>query len=723
MMRPRYLLLVLVALACPALASALPNYQGWCESGAQPVLTAGLNSTTQVQVSYPACTVSIYVHGGGLANPIYSDNVGTILANPFTAQTNGHWQFYAANGRYDITLSGAGFPLPVTYSDIPLFDTGTFVGGTVGPHLYFGNNTSSPATLAFVQPNFADLTGLLACAQTPALTGPITSSAGSCATTAAFLGFNNTFTGTNSFLASVSFKGPNPWVDPTAAAFGAVCDGTTNDSTALQAAGNFAISAGGILKLPPQTCAYATGLAFTQAVQIEGAVEQGGAGSAPVSSLKYTGTGTALSINNGTSAIYGVHLRNFLINGTVVSNQGVGIACTYCSQVELDNVFVTSTTSPGFATVYDFSNSGGVVSHSMYADNGGVAVKLVGATNVDIADCQFFQNTIAFLMGGNNVGIDVHDCPNMERQDYLVDWDDANPTATLTFGDNVNFHHNTIVFDGGSVAYPHQQVLHISNTSTNQLTLRNLIFSDNTLSCPAGTCASTYPFNIAISGTSNANTAVTLTAERNWMCCFASGGITANSTKATVAWINNQNLTSLGYPTNTDTNGTANWCVVKYAGATASFCGITVNGPVLGATTGAFSSTLSAVGITDTGAQTKVKRPYYNQGTALANIDGVLSAGWGTSPSLTVSGYDPLFVLVITAGTGTPTANPTITVTFKDGAWVNTNPICSISRGDGASGLTYWDIATTQTQAIISFIGTPVVSTQYTANIMCSGRG
>lgn len=56
---------------------------------------------------------------------------------------------------------------------------------TAGAHKYWGNNTGSTAAPAYYQPAFTDLSGSLACGQTPALTGDTTTSAGSCATTTA----------------------------------------------------------------------------------------------------------------------------------------------------------------------------------------------------------------------------------------------------------------------------------------------------------------------------------------------------------------------------------------------------------------------------------------------------------------------------------------------------------------------------------------------------------
>src|SRR5581483_8111616 len=57
------------------------------------------------------------------------------------------------------------------------------------------------------------------------------------------------------------------------------------------------------------------------------------------------------------------------------------------------------------------------------------------------------------------------------------------------------------------------------------------------------------------------------------------------------------------------------------------------------------------------------------QGTTLSTGDFALSAGWGTSPVLTVvRGTDQAASITIQAK-ATVGANPTVTLTFKDGTW------------------------------------------------------
>lgn len=109
--------------------------RGWCETGNTPVITSGLTSLTLTQVSFPQCTVTVFLHGGGLAT-IFSDATGTPLNNPFTASLNGQYIFYGTTAQHvDVQLSGGlpvpGFPTPVTLSDI-IIGGGSGGGGSSG---------------------------------------------------------------------------------------------------------------------------------------------------------------------------------------------------------------------------------------------------------------------------------------------------------------------------------------------------------------------------------------------------------------------------------------------------------------------------------------------------------------------------------------------------------------------------------------------------------------
>lgn len=100
----------------------------FCMQGGHFVVTSGIPSVTQVQQSYPTCTMTVYPAGSNTpvaGNQIFSDNMGTVKGNPFQADATGVGFFYAANGRYDVVLSGGqggGFSAPYTIGDILLQD-------------------------------------------------------------------------------------------------------------------------------------------------------------------------------------------------------------------------------------------------------------------------------------------------------------------------------------------------------------------------------------------------------------------------------------------------------------------------------------------------------------------------------------------------------------------------------------------------------------------------
>jgi hypothetical protein len=110
-------------------------------------------------------------------------------------------------------------------------------------------------------------------------------------------------------------------------------------------------------------------------------------------------------------------------------------------------------------------------------------------------------------------------------------------------------------------------------------------------------------------------------------------------------------------------------------------------------------------------------------GTALATSDFALGGNWGTSPSVSaVTGIDLRFRVTVASGSGAPGASPTLTLTLKDGAF-RAAPRAVVSRGDTSAPTTgVWAVtSTTTTTVVLTFIGTPAASTNYIADVMVAG--
>jgi len=114
----------------------------------------------------------------------------------------------------------------------------------------------------------------------------------------------------------------------------------------------------------------------------------------------------------------------------------------------------------------------------------------------------------------------------------------------------------------------------------------------------------------------------------------------------------------------------------------------------------------------------RLRRIKANIGTAYSGADAaiVLSAGWGTTATKSAAtGTDQAFAFIVnSSGTG-QLANPTITITWKDGTWTN-NPIVVVLRNDIISPFNTpphtW--AATATTLTITMNGTPVAGNSYT---------
>ncbi len=88
------------------------------------IITGTQGSGSQVFMqSYPSATVTVYDSGTSNLSSIFSDDVGTTKANPFTSDSStGYWFFYADDGLYDIQFSNGDIPAPFSLSAVILFD-------------------------------------------------------------------------------------------------------------------------------------------------------------------------------------------------------------------------------------------------------------------------------------------------------------------------------------------------------------------------------------------------------------------------------------------------------------------------------------------------------------------------------------------------------------------------------------------------------------------------
>jgi len=109
-------------------------------------------------------------------------------------------------------------------------------------------------------------------------------------------------------------------------------------------------------------------------------------------------------------------------------------------------------------------------------------------------------------------------------------------------------------------------------------------------------------------------------------------------------------------------------------------------------------------------------RTAFSEGTAIVAGDFALSAGWGDTASVASAGGTDAqgFVEVQANGSGIA-ADPTITLTFTDGAW-GSAPVAILQRNDTSSPLptaAYLTYTSTTTDLVIAFRGTPVSGNTY----------
>ena len=94
-------------------------------------------------------TVYVYAAGTTTASTIYSDNISTSTTNPLTTGSDGSFDFYAANGRYDLAITHPGYTFSSTdTAGIVLFELTGYTSTKAAPSGYtrIGPNCCIPTT-------------------------------------------------------------------------------------------------------------------------------------------------------------------------------------------------------------------------------------------------------------------------------------------------------------------------------------------------------------------------------------------------------------------------------------------------------------------------------------------------------------------------------------------------------------------------------------------------
>ena len=112
--------ILMMALHVSAQTGAVPGY---CNNGAKHALTSGQSSSNFQQQVIPYCTVTVFLTGTTTKATIFKDSVSTPQTNPFQANADSSWLFWAAtNAGLDVMMSGGYAPnaytTPVTIPDV-----------------------------------------------------------------------------------------------------------------------------------------------------------------------------------------------------------------------------------------------------------------------------------------------------------------------------------------------------------------------------------------------------------------------------------------------------------------------------------------------------------------------------------------------------------------------------------------------------------------------------
>jgi hypothetical protein len=754
---------LLFILLIPSFAHANQRETVYCNRGGQSLIVSGLTGAPLVDASFPGCTVTVYLTGTLTLATITSDAAGLIpQANPFTADSFGVGYFYAANGtRVDIQLSGAGIP-SYTIGDVLLNDSisgpsilplsNTFSGAvntfsnTVNLNTVSGNPnfTGAPTASQFNKTVTVDGVTITTLAQAEAVCVTM----GGCRIEVP-PGTNPTLSAvlTLSVPTSLYFKSPNTVTcsmsDP---GITSGCFNVTSSNVNLECTDRSVLFTQPNAQNIEIFMYYAANANVTvrncrfdwnDANQTNSggvyATLRSAAGSAGlrVYDNDFTRGGDRTIDFRGASRVW--IQRNYFhqsgLNVAGVTNRaGNSVSVDVDGTTQSSDVFCTDNQDDQHGDAFACKGSRihingntirgaadfGITPLPSEAGIDGSAsseIEVIGNHVINARGPQLYlqslnEGTVNYVerdlrVEGNSFVANAS-CCGLSATDPKVVASIAGSGITAGQQTNIGFINNS--FDGVRLAID----------TINNFQVKGNGFHNILSSLAAGIA-------LNVDQVSNGYGAVT----KNFV--ISGNTFTTDNSTLISAVVFTANVTtpdSCVITDNATSTGVTN-DITENSGFSFGTCLITRSNRSIGSYSngGIFSPVnIQSAGITDN-TLIDGKRFSVNKGTPLTSSNFALS-GWGSGATVTVSttSYDGAGRITVTTGSS-PSANPTVTLTFADGTWT-TNSECPPARGDqsGPAGA-YWALVTpTATTALWAFVGTPIATNLYVLDWTCTGK-
>jgi hypothetical protein len=498
-------------------------------------------------------------------------------------------------------------------------------------------------------------------------------------------------------------------------------------------------STGGRIRIVPGAYSFTTPISLATASK--GAIIEGDGGNSVALTFSSLTTGTAYTSNCAATHVYGHGLRDLKLIGSTGTNKALVLGGSVGSEgFKASNLHIE-----GFATGIEFANNfwAGSFDHLFVTSSGKALYAPSGLTNsgesINFTDC-FFVGEGGFVT--DCVKID-HTMSNLSFVGGAFDGAQYSQSQGVVHHTNIHYENPNVQTNspfvkvtGGTLVIVNGDFLQsVSGAGTVPTSFIDVSAGTVILiGCSFWNSSATAMAQaIKVSGTGNVYEYGTKIRNANITTLYTNTGSGLVGTLNNIDSINNINgqLNVKGNVIQLDDFQRLQW-----GGANDFISGNAASKQIFLYTDGkrrfyvdtsgshfrnsADNADVMTVDLTGVASLKRIKA---SSGTALVAGDFALSGGWGSTAAVSaITGTDQAFQFTVTPSGAGIGANPTITLTFKDGTWTS-SPIAVVQRAGGSDATpSSIGLVATATTLTIAPVYTPVSGNTTIFSVIVMGR-